>query len=660
MRRIPISGTVEERCVAALSRRAASAYGNTEPMVTTSPGHRRRRLAYVLLVGLSVIAAAVLIDVATPRWGRARVAATLASVSPPPPTDGDRLGAVKVSPVIASKDERSRLRVGELLGGLTFVNATGKRQPLVSPKAKVTVVVARDVDCPVAKRYGPRLAELEQEFSVQGSDVAFVYLFATGARPIDELQKNLTDYRLRGTLAADADHALARAFALRSTTEVFVIDQARTLRYRGAIDDQYGLGYQKSAAQHHYLRDAVRGVLAGRNLGIPATTAPGCLTEYGDADAGDTSAIAQETRPLTYHDRISRIVQLNCEVCHRAGGAAPFALDTYSAVVERKAMIRYVVEQAIMPPWGLKSEPGKWLNDQALSTKDKTALLTWLREGAVEGNRRDAPLPLTWPTDWQIGTPDLVVQLPKPVVVPASGALDYVYVTVKNPLHEDRWVKAMELRPTAPGVVHHINVLCGDAPARWDDNENFTRLVPGETTSDFGPDRGKRLPAGATLSFQIHYAPNGMATTDQTQLGFVFHDKKPDRAILSLAAATSRFEIPPGAEAHQVVAEYAFNEGRTLLSFSPHMHVRGKAFRYELLHPDGRVIELVDVPRYDFNWQLRYRLAKPLYAPAGSRIRTTAWYDNSAKNPANPDPTQTVRYGEQTRDEMMIGYFEAE
>ena len=146
----------------------------------------------------------------------------------------------------------------------------------------------------------------------------------------------------------------------------------------------------------------------------------------------------------------------------------------------------------------------------------------------------------------------------------------------------------------------------------------------------------------------------------QTELAFVFHDKKPERETLSLSVSTMAFSIPPGAEAHKVVAEYAVKVPRTLLSFSPHMHVRGKAYRYELIYPDGHAVELVDVPRYDFNWQLRYRLAEPVFAPAGSRIRATAWYDNSAKNPANPDPTRAVGHGDQTRDEMMIGYFEAE
>ena len=629
----------------------------TRPPAKAQASERSRKLLVVLL-GFVAIVGVVVVDLVTPRSVRAPVSTSAASEPAPPPATEDPRGAVRVSPVIASKGERSRLHVGELLSGVTFVDAEGKRRPVASSKAKVTVVVARDVDCPIARKYGPRLKEIQDELSAAGSDVSFVFFFSGRSAPLAELRKNLADHGLRGTLAPDGDHELARALRLRTTAEVFVIDQARTLRYRGAIDDQYGIGYQKAAPQHDYLRDAVRTVLDGRVVAVPATTAPGCIADHGDADAPEK--IAKEKGTLTYHNRISRIIQSNCEFCHHAGGAAPFGLETYAAVGDKRQMIRYVVEEGIMPPWGLKSEPGKWLNEQALSTKDKADLLTWLGEGAVEGNRRDAPLPLVWPSDWQIGKPDLIVQIPSPIAVPAAGTVDYVYVSVKNPLKEDRWVKSMEVRPTAPGVVHHVNVLCGEDLLGWGLHGYFTRLVPGETTAEFGASRGKRLPAGATLSFQIHYAPNGKATSDQTELAFVFHDKKPEREILSLSVSTTTFAIPPGAEAHEVVADYTVKAPQTLLSFSPHMHVRGKAYRYELIYPDGRAIELLDVPRYDFNWQLRYTLAQPVFAPAGSRIRATAWYDNSAKNPANPDPTRTVRHGDQTRDEMMIGYFEAE
>jgi len=566
-----------------------------------------------------------------------------------------KAGAVRVSPVIANKDEWAELRVGEMLGGLSFVDGEGKPREIGNIKPKAIVLAVRDLDCPVSRKYGPRLKALQEEFAMSAGEVSFVYLFPGTAHTVEEMKKDMAEHGHRGLLARDPDGTLARALRLRTTTEVFVLDRARTLRYRGAIDDQYGIGYQKDAPESHYLREAVGAVLGQCAVTVPATTAPGCVAEHGAADA--------EAEPgsgaITYHNRISRILQNNCQTCHRKNGAGPFGLESYAQVAAKRKMIRYVLEDDIMPPWGVKHEPGKWLNDRTLGARDEADLLAWIEKGAPEGNPKDAPLPLEWPTGWQIGEPDLVLQLPEPIRILAEGKVEYAYVKVTNPLKEDRWVKAMELRPTAPQVVHHVLVFRAADMLGGGLEGYYTGLVPGETTSVFDEGFGKLLPAGETLIFQLHYTSNGKSTTDQTELGFVFYDQKPTREIHTLSASTTKFVIPPGADNHQVVAEYPVRVPGTILSFAPHTHLRGKAFRYDLVYADGRTVELIDIPRYDFNWQMRYKLAEPVFAPLGSRIRATAWYDNSAKNPANPDPTKEVRHGDQTWDEMMIGYFEA-
>ncbi len=565
-------------------------------------------------------------------------------------------GAVRVSPVVSSKDERAKLRVGERFDGLTFVDEQGKPCALETLKSKAFVLVARDIDCPVSRKYSPRLKSLEEEFAMPGADVSFVYLFPGKLHSPADMRQDITDHGHRGLLARDPDGTLARALRLRTTAEVFVFDSAHTLRYRGAIDDQYGIGYQKDAPSHPYLRDAVQAVLEGRMVSVPATTAPGCAAEHAGAEVSNKPTAGDG---ITYHNRISRIIQNNCQTCHRAGGAGPFSLEDYSRVTAKRKMIRSVIEDQIMPPWGVKHEPGKWLNDMTLAARDEADLLAWIEKGTPEGDPKDAPLPLVWPADWQIGKPDLVIQLPEPIQIPAEGTVKYQYVKVKNPLKEDRWVKSMELRPTAPQVLHHALVFRAADLQGGGLNGYYTGAVPGETTSVFEDGFGKLLPAGETLIFQMHYTANGKATTDQTELGFVFYDKKPEREIHTLSAGTNKFLIPPGADNHKIVAEYDVRIPGTLLSFAPHTHLRGKAFRYDLIYKDGTSIELIDIPRYDFNWQMRYKLAEPIYAPFGSKIRATAWYDNSAKNPANPDPTKAVRHGDQTWDEMMIGYFEA-
>lgn len=563
--------------------------------------------------------------------------------------------AVRVSPIVVNKDEAANLRVGQMLEGLSFMDADGERQALTMIGGAAMVIVVRDLDCPVSRKYAPRLKTLQDHFAGLGGDgVSFLYLFPGQAHSVDEMRQDMAEHGHRGLLARDPDGTLARALRLRTTSEVLVLDRARTLRYRGAIDDQYGIGYQKDTPAHHYLRDAVEALLERRAIAVSATTAPGCLAEHEAAGAEEAAAGG-----ITYHNRISRIIQNHCQTCHREGGAGPFGLETHAQVMAKRKMIGYVIEDRIMPPWGAKHEPGKWLNDPTLAARDEADLLAWIENGAPEGDPQDGPVPAEWSQDWQIGTPDLVLQLPKPIQIPAEGRMSYQYVKVKNPLKEDRWVRAMELRPTAPQVVHHALVFLGKEMHGGGLKGYFTGLVPGETVSAFDEGFGKLLPAGETLIFQLHYTTNGKATTDQTELAFVFHDKKPERQIHTLAASSTDFIIPPGADNHQVVAEYPVQVAGTILSFSPHTHLRGKAFRYDLIHADGRIVELIDISRYDFNWQLRYKLAEPVFVPRGSKIRATAWYDNSAKNPANPDPTKAVRYGEQTWDEMMIGYFEA-
>jgi mono/diheme cytochrome c family protein len=563
-------------------------------------------------------------------------------------------GPVRQSPAVLNKAAAAELRVGEALGHLTFTNDQGEPQAIASLGKRIVVLAVRDPDCPVARQTAPRLASLQDHFArLAGTRISLVHLFP-GDRPLEDMRREMEDHGHRGVLARDPDHSFARGIGLRTTTEVFVFDSAHTLRYRGAVDDQYGIGYRKDAPSRHYLRDAVESVFLQQPVAIAATTAPGCLSEH---DAAPTPAPADQE--ITYHNRISRIIQNHCQTCHRQGGAGPFPLETHAQVAAKRKMIGYVVKERIMPPWGAKHEPGKWLNDPTLSARDEADLLAWLASGAPEGDPSDAPVPLAWPENWQIGTPDLVLRIPEPISIPAEGTVKYQYAKVTNPLQEDRWVKAMELRPSAPQVVHHVLVFRGKETHGGGIGGYFAGLVPGEAGTVFPPDTGKLLPAGETLLFQIHYTTNGRATIDQTELGFIFHDAPPQHEIHTLAAANTQFIIPAGAPNHQVIAEYPVKIPGTLITFIPHTHLRGKAFRYDLIHPDGRTQELIDIPRYDFNWQMRYQLAQPVYAPRGSRIRATAWYDNSAANPANPDPTKNVRHGEQTWEEMMIGYFEA-
>jgi hypothetical protein len=336
-------------------------------------------------------------------------------------------------------------------------------------------------------------------------------------------------------------------------------------------------------------------------------------------------------------------------------------------------MIAFVVENGIMPPWFADPATGHWENDRRLLERDRSAILDWAANGAPAGDPADAPLPRQFAASWAIGAPDAIVEIPETIDVPAEGVVDYQYRYVKTDFPEDRWIEKMEILPTAPQVTHHVLVFL-EEPGRKDIDDPdrkpdeppaqgglrgyFASTVPGQQPTLYPKGMAKLLPKGAWLKFQIHYTPNGKPASDRTRIGFVFAEEPPRFPVATGSAADVEFEIPPGSPNHEVAASFRFESDSVLLSFFPHMHLRGKAYRYELIYPDQRREVLLNVPRYDFNWQLHYKLREPLSVPAGSVLTATGWFDNSAENPANPDPTRKVVFGEQSFDEMQIGYFD--
>lgn len=372
----------------------------------------------------------------------------------------------------------------------------------------------------------------------------------------------------------------------------------------------------------------------------------------------------------TYAREVARIVQDRCLSCHRAGGVAPFPLATYDDVSRRASTIRAVLEDGSMPPWFAAPHgdgPSPWLNDASLAKGERETIVRWIEAGKPRGDDADLPTPPTFDTSgWSIGTPDASYSLPEPIAIPAEGTMPYRIVAVDTDQAEDRWVRSIEIRPSDPGVVHHVLVFVAkggdgrlrDRFSREDGRGFFAAYVPGNSWVAYPDGYAKKLPKGATLVFQIHYTPNGKATEDRMRIGFRFADSPPKHVVRTASVADRRLAIPPGAADHRSEGTVDVPFDARLLSFMPHMHLRGKSFRYEIERPDGTTTVPLDIPRYDFNWQLRYALREPLELPKGSRITGIARYDNSAANPANPDPARTVRWGQQTTDEMMLGYFE--
>ena len=553
--------------------------------------------------------------------------------------------------------------VGRMIADVSFQDLDGKTHQLQEyTQGPATVIALVGADCPVSKRYLPSLAALAAEIQARGARLLLVAPTATDTP--EKLRAAFAAAKLSAPCVLDHEGHFAQALGATVSTDVFVLDARRTLIYRGALDDQYGLGYSLDAPRHRYAADAITAALNAQVPAVQATEAPGCVLDLSDKAAADTVSV-------TYHNRISRILQSNCVECHRSNGVGPFPLETYEQVKAKAGMVRKMVERQLMPPWfaapPAKGEHSPWSNDRSLAESDRTDLLAWLANGKPEGHAADAPLARTWPAEWQIGQPDAVYQIPQPIAVKATGTMPYQNVTVETGLTEGRWVQAIEVKPTAREVVHHVLVfvrapgtLSGRKISRDEDGSGgfLAAYVPGNDHVSYPEGLAKELPAGATLIFQIHYTPNGQAAEDQVRLGVRFAKAPPEHAVLVAGISNHRLSIPPGTDNHPETGALTIPRDVTLLGFMPHMHVRGKAFRYEIALPNQETRTLLDVPRYDFNWQLAYRFAEPPTVPAGSQIRVTGWYDNSANNPANPDPSKTVKWGPQTTDEMMLGYVE--
>jgi hypothetical protein len=410
--------------------------------------------------------------------------------------------------------------------------------------------------------------------------------------------------------------------------------------------------------KHVFSTSAAAAVLALLAWLIASSTPS--MHDRGDQRLGtDLALTPASTSGLTYNERIFEILQRNCISCHRVGGGAPFPLQSYRDASSRTQLIRSALEQRRMPPWFAEPAPGRWSNDRTLAEVDRLAILEWIRIGAPEGVLHAAPPVPTPESGWDVGTPDAVLRIPAPVKIPATGTIPYQYLHLQTHFEEDRWITAMQVRPSAPEVVHHILVFVEDAPGppRLGLDGFFAAYGPGNTGITFPPGHAKRLPRGARLRFQLHYTPNGTAVEDATELALVFRDGPPEHVVETGAIANANFRLLPWLDNQRVSAETMFSRPTRLLGFLPHMHLRGKAFAYEILHSDGRSESVLRVPRYSPHWQLEYLLNEPLTVPSGSRLRATGWFDNSARNPHNPDPNRFVPFGEQIFDEMMVGYF---
>lgn len=335
------------------------------------------------------------------------------------------------------------------------------------------------------------------------------------------------------------------------------------------------------------------------------------------------------------------------------------ALTDYASARPWAKAIKQAVLARAMPPWFADPHVGKFSNDARLSDREIETIAEWVDAGAPEGDPKDAPQPVAWVNGWKIGTPDIVIEMPRECEIPAAGTLGYRYVTVATNFKEDTWVRLAEVRAGDREHTHHIVVSVlepGSAPDAQ--GEFLAGYGPGSVPETLSEGQAKLIKAGSSLVFQLHYTTDGKPGRDRSRVGLILAREKPRERVMMLAAANIRFAVPAGDPDYRVDARVTLHEDATLVSLLPHMHLRGKSFEFRVAYPDGRKETLLVVPHYDYDWQLSYYLERPLKLPKGSAIECTAHFDNSRNNPKNPDAEKTVRFGAQSWDEMMIGYFE--
>jgi hypothetical protein len=517
----------------------------------------------------------------------------------------------------------------------------------------ITVVCFLGTECPLARLYAPRLAELAGHFTSHG--VRFVGIDSNCQDSQEDLRHYITEFRLPFPVAKDRDNVVADLFHAERICEIFVLDDALNVRYHGRIDDRYRPGIARtSTTVRDDLRIALEELRAGKPVSVPETDVAGCL--IGRIKQGAKSAT------FTYCRDVAKILQANCVECHQAGEIGPFALTDYDEVVGWADTMLEVIDDGRMPPWHASRDSGRFANARFMSDADKQVLRDWVAAGAPYGNAVDLPPSPPPAKTWHLSRdPDQVISMrSRPFVVPAEGTVEYQYFVVDPAFKEDKWVIGAEVIPGCRSVVHHCIVF-----VRPPDGDEFrgvswlTAYVPGQRTSMLPRGYGRHVPAGSQLVFQMHYTPNGSEQSDLSRVGLVFGDESEiTHEVFSQIGLEQEFEIPPHAANYTVSASpHRLPDHGKLLAVAPHMHLRGKSFRLISRHFDAESV-LLDVPRYDFNWQHVYEFAEPLPLESVGRLEFISTFDNSESNPVNPDPTQHVTWGDQTWEEMAVAFFE--
>ncbi len=529
----------------------------------------------------------------------------------------------------------------------------GKLIAIPSEKpARLTVLCFLGTECPLANLYAPRLEALSESFAP--NDVQILGIGSNRQDSSADLAGYVKKHKLTFPVLKDHDNKAADHFQATRTPEVIVLDKEGTIRYRGRIDDQYEPGISRTKPRRNDLKIAIKELLADQPVTIAETEPSGCLI----------GRIPQSKSPtdVTYGQEVSRILKAHCVECHQPGEIGPFSLTEYEEVIGWGETLLEVIDQGRMPPWHASSQHGRFANTRHMPEEDKETLREWVAGGMPFGKAEDLTKSTPAIKGWQLPRqPEQIVSMSQtPFEIPAEGAVEYQYFVVDPKFTEDKWITAAQVIPGNSKVVHHCIVF-----VRPPDGKDFrsagwlTGYVPGQRTALLPPGYARRVPAGSRLVFQMHYTPNGTQQTDITKIGLLFgKESEITHEVNTLTVLNQDFEIPPHHTNYPVSASATRLpvEGE-ILAITPHMHYRGKSIQVIAERGDQTEI-LLDVPRYDFNWQHIYELTKPLPLTDITRLKFTAHFDNSDQNPFNPNPAEHITWGDQTWEEMAITFFE--
>ncbi|QDT04816.1 Thiol-disulfide oxidoreductase ResA [Rubripirellula lacrimiformis] len=552
----------------------------------------------------------------------------------------------------ADATDQQATPLGTHVSDFTLDNCYGKSVSLADfDSDPIIAIVYLGTECPLAKLYGPRLSDIQSRYADRGVQV--IGINSNTQDSLTELAAYARRYGVDFPVLKDPGNRVADAMGAQRTPEVFLLDRDRIVRYHGRIDDQYGVGYSREREAKPELTLAIDALLAGKPVPVAATKVVGC-------HIGRVKQI-EPTGEVTYAKHIAKIFNDRCVSCHRDGEIAPFNLGQYDDVIGWEDTILEVIDDNRMPPWSADPQHGKFSNDARLTAEERDLIGRWVDNGMPRGDDADLPPAPVFADGWQMDQPEEVIAMnDQSFSVPAEGIVDYQHFVVDPKWDEDKYIVQAEARPQRRGVVHHILVyVIPPGSDHRDLRQVLAGYAPGSPPLDLQDGVALKIAAGSKLLFEMHYTPNGTAQDDRSYVGVRFTEKSKVRKHLEgRIAVNTKFKIPPGDDNHTVTADYVSRQDEQLLSLSPHMHLRGKSFRYDVEFPDGRRDTILNVPHYDFNWQLKYVLEKPLTLPRGTKVVCTAVFDNSEENLTNPDPSQTVRWGDQSFEEMMIGFMD--